>query len=301
MPSVLARFDAWLGGSKSRARCLAPPAKAPAAIAKLEKTLGARLPASLRALYAWHDGETESSTLLDALCRDDHAAEWDTYNPAEPEIRLMNLAQIASAGAFDVRFDEETGECIRLSDDDDDDDDGSGLRAKLVPFLWIHAREPDGAVEEGLDAMGPHDDDWLVAVDTLHEAVWLFEIADEGLEGVLDEASSLAAWLDVRVERLESDEVTVHDDEGEGEGEGGRASRPAAELLLQFLLDRRLLELAEGASLPKVALRMTPLLGLKPEKRAIEEVIGFFEDDDDVDEVFADDDMLKAIAVEFLD
>jgi hypothetical protein len=298
MTSVLARFDAWTAGATTRGRCLAPPAK-PAAIARLEKSLGTRLPPSLRALYAWHDGETDVSTLFDALCRDDHAREWETYNAAEPEIRLMSLAEIATAGAFDARFDEDTGECIRV--EDRSEDDGSGLRAKLVPFLWIHARDSQGAVEEGLDAMGPHDDDWLVAVDTLHEAVWLFEIADEGLEGVLEEASSLAAWLDVRVERLERSEVSVGDEDGAGARQGARDVRPPAELLLQFLLDRELVELAEGASLPKLALRMTPLLGLKPEKRAIQEVIGFFEEDDDVDEVFADDDVLKAIVVEFLD
>jgi hypothetical protein len=103
------------------------------------------------------------------------------------------------------------------------------------------------------------------------------------------------------VRKLEKEEIMIDDAPESGPESTQGKTRPPAELLLQFLLDRKLLEIAEGSSIADVASRVAPLLSLKPEKRAIKEVIAFFEDDDGIDEVFADDEMLKAIVAEFLD
>jgi hypothetical protein len=286
LTDILARLDKWLAAKPTRAGYLAPPAN-DAALTKAEKALGVKLPASFRALYKWHDGETESSPLFETMCRDDHATEWETYSTGELEIVLMKLDDVAAAGVFEGIFDEDTGECLRL----EGKAPAGAATTKLVPFLWMRSRER----EEG---EGPLDDDWLVAIDTLHEAVWMFEIANEGLEGIFEEAHSLSVWLDAHIRKLEKGLVQVEEPEGP---QSARNAKPPSELLIHFLLDRKLVELAEGAEIPTIAKRLAPLLGVKPEKRAVKEVISFFEDDDDVEELFADDEMLRAIVTEFLD
>lgn len=293
LADVLARLDKWIGASSARARWLAAPVKE-AALGRAEKELGVSLPASMRALYKWHDGESEDSPLFDAMCRDDHADDWERYNPSEPEIRFMPLADVVKAGVFEGIFDEDTGELSRLHGKAP----AGASTTTLVPFLWMRAK--DAAGTEAEEPQGPHDDDWLYAIDTLHEAVWLFEIANEGLEGVLEEAHDLASWLERRVVKLERGQLVI-DELDEDDPRSSRNARPASELLLQFLLDRKLLEIAGEGSIPEIAKRLKPLLALKPEKRAIKEVITFFEEDDGIDEVFADDEMLRAIVVEFLD
>ncbi|MBK6694141.1 MAG: hypothetical protein IPG50_18335 [Myxococcales bacterium] len=74
----------------------------------------------------------------------------------------------------------------------------------------------------------------------------------------------------------------------------------AAVKLLTLLTERGLIELDEGATIPDLAERVTPLLGLLPEKRAKKSVVALLFDDPSVAEVFAEEDMLFAIVHEFL-
>jgi len=113
------------------------------------------------------------------------------------------------------------------------------------------------------------------------------------------EADELATWLDTRVKRLERNEDLA--ERAAQAPKSARAERSSAELLLRFLLDRDLAHLAPKASLARIEERLAPLLAIKPEKRAIAAVIEFLESDDAIDEVFAEDDVLRAIIVEFLD
>ncbi len=295
LKDVLSRLDAWIAASPARARLLAPPAT-DAAIAKAEKSLGTKLPATLRALYEWHDGETEGAGLLDALRADEHTEAWETYNTSEPELRWMSLAEVVAAGPFEAWFDDDTGACMRGEADAEE----GVARTTLVPLLWMRGKDaPRDDEDDGVRA--PVDDDWLFAIDTLHGGVFLFEIADEGLEGVMEEAMSFAAWLAPRVRKLEKGEIVVGAEAAKRAPATQAKTRPPAELLLHFLADRELVEIEEGSSIPEVAVRVTPLLALKPEKRAIASVIALLEEDAGIAEVFADDEVLKRIIAEFLD
>lgn len=77
-------------------------------------------------------------------------------------------------------------------------------------------------------------------------------------------------------------------------------SDPAAVGLVKLLVERKLIELEEGAAPEALAARIAPLLKLIPEKRAKKEVVALLFDEPLVAEVFADEDFLYAIVREFV-
>lgn len=293
LEQVFTRFDGWLAKKSSRARLFNAPAS-PEKIALAEKKIRAKFPASLHALYTWRDGETSESTIFETTFREDFEVQWEAYSEEDLEIRFMSLAETMRAGAFDAHFDEKGGCVVGPTTD-------PGARTKLVPFLWLRERGGGGLQANEDDDREPWDHDWLVAVDTKEERVWLFEVANEGLEGTFEQGKALAPWLERAVAKLEAGIVPTDTElPGPPESMRGRVE-PPSELLLRLLVEKRLIELADGMTPRDVAPRIVPLLSHKPEKRAIRDVLAFFDDDDDIAEVYADDDMLKAIVAEFLD
>ncbi len=77
------------------------------------------------------------------------------------------------------------------------------------------------------------------------------------------------------------------------------ASSPAL-ALVRLLTEKKLIELDEGVRPESVAKRIAPLLRLLPEKRAKKETVAFLFDDDEIAEVYADEDLLYAVVREFL-
>lgn len=77
------------------------------------------------------------------------------------------------------------------------------------------------------------------------------------------------------------------------------ASSPAL-ALVKLLTEKKLIELDDGVRPESVAKRMAPLLQLLPEKRAKKETVSFLFDDDEIAEVYADEDLLYALVREFL-
>lgn len=77
-------------------------------------------------------------------------------------------------------------------------------------------------------------------------------------------------------------------------------SDPAAVGLVKLLVERKLIELDEGATVEALAARIAPLLRLIPEKRAKKEVVALLFDEPLVAEVFAEEDLLYAIVREFV-
>ncbi len=278
---LLARFDAAL--EKTPGRSLPAPADA-ASVEKCQRALGVPEPASLHTLYAWHDGEPPRATLFETLLRGELEV-LEEIAPAPLLARFMPLAEVARAGIMAAHLDRD-GECVlgRPSGDDAE-------IFHVVPFMWLRA-EADLPEREG--ASGPDDGDWLLGIDTRTENVWLLEAVGEGL--VFSHSTSLAKWLGGVVELLER---TARSKPPPSVRPPPKVAAPAV-LLVGLLVEKKLLELAEGVAVADVAERVQPLLALVPEKRAMKAVVDLFFDDPNIDEVYADEDTLRAITREFL-
>lgn len=77
---LLARLDAWLRKHRPRFHAGLCPGAVPADLRRLEGEVQVRLPAGLRTLLAWHDGQSE-----------------DFVGQFEQDWRLMSSARIAAA------------------------------------------------------------------------------------------------------------------------------------------------------------------------------------------------------------
>ena len=270
------RFEA--ATEKSPEWVLAGPAT-PSAMELCQKELGVALPSSLRSLYGWHNGEPDGSMFFDGLLKEEFDI-LEQFSSDPLTARFMPLAEVARAGSFQAHLDAD-GECALGRSRDAES-------FHLVPFLWLQApHDPDTG--------DPDDGDWLLAVDTGSQAVWLFEVAGEGL--VFKHAPGLKRWFGPLVERLEK---TARSKPPPSIRQPPPRVDPPALMLLRLLLDKKLIELAPDVELADLAERVAPMLKLIPEKRATKEVVAFFFDDPNIDEVFADEDMLKAIIREFV-
>ena len=278
---LLERFDEALGKLPVHKDALRPGAK-PSAVATTERTLGSRLPKTLSALYAWHDGETSTGTVFDALCRSDVDASWDSSDGRDFSVRFMTLAELERDGVTEAYLEKSTNSMwlARIEE--------PCVVCRLVPFLWIRGRDGD-------DAREPSDDDWRVAVDDVSGAVWLYEPAGEGLELVERQAGSLDEWLRTRTMKLEKIARQVV----------ARAPAavpvigPPAQVLLDLLVEKRAVELAEGVDVAEAAARLGPLLAQNPRKIAVTAAMEFFYEDESIAELFVDDDVLRRIVGQF--
>jgi hypothetical protein len=177
--AMLARLDACLVGRGRASRMLRKGVKN-TQLSWLGRELGARLPQSLRALLSWHDGERKA-LVFDRLLRADLEAMWGSWSENAFEARLLPLASIARLGATEATLDE-NGHVGRIWNPT------VPANRKLVPFVRVRDLGPDGHTEDdvplGQDDSDADDQDWLLAVDDIEERVWLFEIGNQGLEGL---------------------------------------------------------------------------------------------------------------------
>jgi hypothetical protein len=278
---LLARFDAAL--EKTPGWSLSGAAEA-SIVERCQRTLGVALPASLRTLYAWHDGETPGATLFETLLREELEV-LEEIAPSPLLARFMPLAEVGRTGIVAAHLDQD-GECVLGRPAAD------GVEIfHVIPFVWLRA---DADLPERADATEPEDGDWLLGIDTRGEAVWLLEAVGEGL--VFSHAPSLVRWIGGVVERLER---TARSKPPPSVRPPPKVAAPAVQLV-SLLVEKKLVELAEGVTVADVAERIAPLLALVPEKRAMTAVVELFFDDPNIDEVFADEDTLRAITREFL-
>lgn len=279
LESVFAKFDGLV-----RATLFGAPAPA-AALKRAETKLG-KLPPSLRALYEWHDGEAPEGRLFHSLCRDDISALW--LSEAAFDIRLLKLAEVTAMGPTTAYFAGEEASIKPIA---------GATEATLIPFLWIRDGG-DGTRDEA--SLEVSDDDWLISVGTHDDAVYLFEVGGEGLEGVFEQAPSLAVWLGRLVGRLERAKAAKDKAAAAKAPVVIKPDSPAL-MLLRILVDKEQVALAEGVKLEDVAARIAPFLAIPRPKLAAKAMLEFFEEDDMIDEVFADQDVLQMIVKEFLD
>ena len=276
----LERFDEALGKLPEHESALRPGAK-PDALATTARALGKQASKTLAALYAWHDGETPTGAVFDALCRSDVDASWDSSDGREFAVRFMTLAELERAGVTEAYFEKSTNSMwlARIEE--------PCVVCRLVPFLWIRGRDGD-------DAREPSDDDWHVAVDDVSGAVWLYEPAGEGLELVERQASSLDEWLRTRTMKLEKMARQVA-----AKAPAVVPIRPPAQVLLELLVEKGAIELAEGVDIAETAARLGPLLAQIPRKIAVAGAMEFFDEDESIAELFVDDDVLRRIVGQF--
>ncbi|MBN9164917.1 MAG: hypothetical protein J0I07_28400 [Myxococcales bacterium] len=275
--NVLVRLDEALG---HEGRSSLRPAATAKQIAATAAALEMPLPPTLRDLYEWHDGETPSSTLFHDALEAEVAVTWGAFSDAPYTISFMSLDDVARAGVTNLYMTDD-GDVVRSAVEA-----GDAEQVGVVPFVWIRRRSNVGG-EPG------EDDDWFYAVDTRRGAVWLFEVGNENLEGALEEAPNLGKLLE---------KVAAH-------ARRVAAAKPKAApvveapsvLCFKFLLDRKLVELAEGISPAQAAERIAPLLAARPPKRAVRAVLEHLSEDDSIAEVFADDDVLARVVSEFLE
>jgi hypothetical protein len=288
----LAAFERALVSSERDG--LRRPASA-ASLTGAARELGATLPPSFAALYAWHDGESTHSALFDDALRPEIESLWSAFSEAPFEIRFMTLDEVKRAGTDQIWMLPD-GSAYRGKPD------GEGAtQVEVFPFVWVQEREDrsDRVPRE------PGDHDWLLAVDGVHGKVWMFEIAGETLETVEEQAPDLGTWMENLAELvvLARDEEEGDDDEDSPASVVEEAAAPNAPpmLLMRFLLDRNLIELAEGATPAAMAAKLLPLLSIRPPKAAVKAVLETLTDSDLIDEVFADDAILSRIIIEFVD
>lgn len=282
--SELARFDGWLAKHPLQLSALKKGAT-DAVLAKGDKAFGVAIPSSLRALWAWHEGEVAHADLFEGLLRESISTLRQAYSSAPIGIRFMPVAEASAIAPLEVTVGEE-GECERTPGGD-----------HLIPFVRVRTVETGAADDDDDEDDELADDDWLVAVDTKRQAVWLYEVGNQGLEGVFEEATSLAEWVSLFVEGL----IAVPLPTANKPDETGRqpSVAPPAEVMLRMLVDKELVELAPDATLEDVAQRLAPILDLKPPKRAAVALTEFFESDQGIAELFADDEILSVLAREF--
>ncbi|AKV04753.1 hypothetical protein AKJ09_11416 [Labilithrix luteola] len=278
---LLERFDEALKKLVEHAKGLRPGAK-PADITTAERALEAKLPKTLAALYAWHDGEMPSGKVFDELCRTDVDASWDEETRQAFVVKFMTLAEVAEAGVTEAHFERATNS-MWLNPIDE-----PSVTCKLVPFLWVRGGDPAEKRE-------PRPDDWFVGVDDVSGAVWLYEPDGEDLEIVDRQAPALEEWLRIRTLKLEKLSRTA----AAKAPSAVPVVRPPALLLLELLVEKGAIELSEDADIPSTAARLAPLLAQIPQKLAVKSAMTFLEEDDSIAEIFMDDDKLRKIVSQF--
>lgn len=259
------------------------PGASASRITRADRELGVPLPAPLRAFYAWHDGETSTGKLFDALCRVEFELPWRSFRDDAFEVRFMPLDAVAVAGVSPAWIDQE-GTCFM-------EEVEGARRGSIIPFLWV--RPALGAEDR---ERSPQNDDWFVGVDTITGGVWLYEPTNEMLEGADPQADTFDEWLGDRLVLLE--QIAQAEDEPDA---SAPASASPARQLVTILLEKSWIELESDATPAGVAKRLTPLLSIAPRKRAVEAVCSFFENDAMIAELFVDDDILRKLVGQFTD
>lgn len=270
------------------------PASA-ASLTGAARELGATLHPSFAALYAWHDGESNHSALFDDALRGEMEIQWGAFSEAPFEIRFMTLDEVKRSGTDQIWMLPD-GSAHRRKPD------GEGAtQVEVFPFVWIQSQDEDSE----RNPREPGDHDWLIAIDAVHGKVWLFEIAGESLEGVEEQAPDLGTWMENLAELVglarDGEEAEDEEDAPPSAADEAAAPNSPAMLLMRFLLDRNLIELAEGATPIAMATKLVPLLSIRPPRQAVKAVLETLTDSDLIDEVFADDAILSRIIIEFVD
>ena len=267
------------------------PASA-AALTGAARELGAKLPESFAALYAWHDGESTHSALFDDALRAEIEIRWSAWSESGFAIRFMTLDEVKRSGTDQVWLLPD-GSATRRKPNVE-----GAAKLEVFPFVWIQAQDENSE----RNPREPSDHDWLIAIDGGGGKVWLFEIAGEGLEGVEEEAPDLGTWIENLGElAILAREADEGDEEDLEDAADGAAPGSPAMLLMKFLLDRNQIELAEGATAAAMATKIMPLLSIRPPKAAVKAVLETLTDSDLIDEVFADDAILSRVIIEFVD
>jgi hypothetical protein len=285
---VLDRWDAWLAEQPAAlGRMLAPPAKH-TQVWWAGGQIGTTLPLSLRTLYIWHNGEKKAGTIFEALLKEEMTSVRDEIG----DIRFLPLTGLVRLSAERVVV-EGPKEIARHRDD---------ARSFLVPFVWIREAPYELEAEDQDDtdgSSGPADGDWVLAVDTEHEAVWLFEYADEELEGVNWRAAGVAELMDEMLERLTSGRVKVELPAPFIRETAPRDLEREARELVELLCAKELIDIPAQARGDFEA-RLRARLGRRPRARAVDEVVTLIEEDPAVEEVFVETDVLRVVVDEFI-
>lgn len=292
LQEVLARWDAWLAGHRAIARMFSKSASN-GQIWWTGQQLGKSLPPSLRSLMAWHNGETRTSRIVDRMLREYFSEVFALYSHHGPA-RWMNHLAIAREGLWLAQLNNaESGVvCRRRSDDETSN-------AALVPFIHIPLGIDE--TESKGDDDGPteiNDGDWILAVDTLYESVWLFESDGEELEGLRCQAPNLAAFWGELLALLETGKVElpapVKREEAPAEPEKEAIG------LVRLLIEKEFVALASGVDMAALHARVAACLREKRRERARDRVVKCILEDDAFEDVFAEDDVLRLLIEQYI-
>lgn len=261
------RIDAWLLANAPKiAKKLRPPLNAEG-IARFERNLGRPLPPAIVQAYRAHDGiKGEVPAILGAV-RTPRNAEWVRYMwwlPADDALDTLK--------AF-----------------------------RELDVTWCDSRLPIGK-----DA---GDNVLLVDLDHGSLAAWDNESGD-----ITPLAPDFAAWMSQLADDMEARLVAPSDDEDDDlellerpRGTKAPAAKPVipagparpARMMLELLAARGHIILTEGADLDELAAALAVALATKGGARRRAKVVAELENSPAIEEVFADDDMIGAVADEF--
>jgi len=255
------RIDAWLAKNAPNVfRKLRPPAPA-AAIANLEKAIKRPLPAAVADAYRAHDGATgESSTVFGAI-RTPKRIQW---------ARLMWWLPVEEAYAR-LKFMEDLGE-------------------------W-----PEGQFPIAEDAGGN-----LILIDLASGAVTAWDHEDWSRKELANDlgvlmttlAEDMEARLVVTTEEEEEDDALELLDKPAEPNSGDVAPDRAARVLIEVMVERRILTLRERFDVEPLIAELTEALDSGDKRKA--KVIELLEESEVVDEVFADDETIEKLIDEVL-
>jgi len=257
------RIDAWLSAHAPKiVRKLRPPLNGEG-IARFERNLGRALPPAVAEAYRAHDGVRGELPAIFGAVRTPTDAQWARYMwwlPADDALQTLGSFRELGVG-------------------------------------WAESRLPIGK-----DA---GDNVLLVDLDHGSIAAWDNESGD-----ITPLAPDFGAWMAQLADDMEARLVAVTDDEEEDLEllERPRAPRQApvivgpqgpARMMLDLLVARGYVELAKGADLGPLTTALASALATKGGARRRAKVIAELETSPAVEEVYADDETIGAVAGEF--
>jgi cell wall assembly regulator SMI1 len=253
------RIDAWLEEHAPEVLAqLLPPATADA-LSKLERAAGRKLPLSLVEAYRGHDGALEDTTTIFGAMRTTKDTRWATL------MNWLSTERIREQLSFLRDLGDWPEERLPIAED-------AGGNMLFVDL--------------GTGAVGAFDhEDWTTFALAPDLTTLLNNLADD-MDGdlvVLDEDDEIPGLVLLDKPAVAAKQPQITED------------RPAR-VLLEVMLERRMIALAKGKDVEKLVVLLTKALALEEDRR--EKVVEILEENDAVDELFADDEEMDALLEE---
>lgn len=260
--SAWRRIDAWLSENAPEVLAqLRPPAKGED-LSKLEAYVGGKLPAAIVEAYRAHDGALEDATTIFGAVRVPKEAPWAHF------MYWLSAERVREQLAFMRDLGEWPEELLPIAEDAGGNLVVIDLKSGAVS-AWDH-------------------EDWSTIKLAADFAQWMNDLADD-MEAsrvtVDEEDEDFPALL-----LLDKPAVAPH-------APSITPDRPAR-VLIEVMLERKMIALARKPNIEPLVAQLTKALDVKNPQKRRETVVEVLEENDAVDELFADDETIEELLEE---